>query len=353
MSFDFYEVMKEKQESKEQGYTYQEVWDSVLSKPFKDKVVVCDADALAYRTSASSDDRSIKVTKNSKSRTYGTRTEFKALCKEKEWDYNSFDIEDVITSEDVSYCLGTLKRAIKNIKERLDTDNVIFLLGNTGNFRLSLPLPIQYKSGRIDMIRPAHLNACREYLVKYHGAYLINGVESDDVVMGLTQHFNNNTDIKAIAWNLDKDFTQSLLPNQYYHPVEDVIYDLKGGVGDLFEKGNSIKGSGLKFLVQQNMLFDKVDSYSMNSHYLKRYGEKSFYKDFKDLKTEKEVLSKAVEKWKQLLPEVIEFDDYTGVKQTHNWLSLAELYFQACYMKVSPTDNLKLEDLLQEYGVEY
>ena len=341
------------------SHTYQEAWDEITEKlksvPAGETVLVVDADGLVFRTASASDTRSILVNKKgfTKFKQYNTRTEFKEYCKEKGFEYADFEIQDQRDAEDVSFCLGTLKRTIKNLKEKFNTEHLIFFIGGVGNFRLTLPLPVQYKSNRIGMSKPTHLQACREYLLKWYDTYMIDGCESDDLVVGVTQYITHQTDKKCVAWNIDKDFTQSLLPVSYYHPVDGVVYDIEGGLGELHEHGKGVKGSGLKWLIGQLLLGDKIDSYCPKQFFRKRYGERAFYKDFKDLTTEKEVLERWVEVWRKLVGETITFTDYTGVIRNHSWLSLAELYFLCCYMRTSPIDDMTFKKLLNQYGVTY
>ena len=219
-------------------YTYEQVWQElVLDKTYtaKDKIVIVDADALVYRISAMCDTRSILVSRGGKTKEFDTRTKFKEYCKSKDLDYNSFLIDDKIVSEDLSHCLATIKRAIKNIKENLNATEIIFFLGGSYNARTDLPLPSQYKSNRSEQIRPKHLKDAREYLAKWYNTYVVTDIEADDSVLGITQHIVNNTSAYAIAWQLDKDFLQNLLPSRYYHPVDDNIYEIKGGIGELYE----------------------------------------------------------------------------------------------------------------------
>ena len=69
-----------------------------------------------------------------------------------------------------------------------------------------------------------------EYLAKWYNTYVVTDIEADDSVLGVTQYIVNNTSAYGVAWQLDKDFLQNLLPSRYYHPVDDKIYDIKGGV---------------------------------------------------------------------------------------------------------------------------
>lgn len=333
--------------------TYQEIWDKeIVSKVYNkdDLVLVIDGDMLIYRVAAASDQRSILATKNGFENTFKTRTEFREYCKSFDEDYDSYDIADVVETEPLSYCLATIKRAVRNVQEKLKPTHTIILIGGSNNFRLKLPLPEQYKSSRKSMLRPVHLEDCQKYVLKHYNSYKVCGVEADDVVQGLTQYINNQTEARSIAYNIDKDFRQSLLPNQMYNPTTERTESFKGGVGELKDK---FKGNGLKFLMEQVCLFDKIDCYCMNAHYLKRYGETSFIKDFNGFKTEKDVLGGVVNLWNRLLPEKTEFVDFNGIERSFTRLELGEVYFSCAYMKTSPTDDTTLKGLLDKYGVDY
>lgn len=337
----------------EREWTYKQVWDTLPKFKKCDRVVSVDSDALCFRIAAACDTKTILVSNGKKVREFKTRTEFKRLCKDKGWDYAKFTIEDKVVSEDVSHCLATLKRAIRNLKERFDATHMYHFLGGKHNARCDLKLPVQYKSNRSGAARPTHLKECRDYLIKNHGAFVVTGVEADDLVQGLSQHIVNETEACGIAFNLDKDFNQSLLFNRFYNPIKDTVTELSGGLGKLWLENDKVKGEGLLWLMQQLMISDPSDAYFMNSHYIKKYGEKSFYKDFKDCKSEKELLTKVVSKWKELLPESIEYTSWCGEVMKPSWLELAELYMTCCYMKTSPDDSTTFESLLKEYKIEY
>ena len=342
----------ERDSSKE--YSYEQVWQELISdKTYtaKDKVVIVDADALVYRISAMCDTRSILVSRGGKTKEFDTRTKFKEYCKSKELDYETFAIEDKIVSEDLSHCLATIKRAIKNIKENLNATEIIFFLGGSYNARTDLPLPSQYKSNRSEQIRPKHLKGAREYLAKWYNTYVVTDIEADDIVLGVTQHIVNNTSAYCVAWQLDKDFLQNLLPSRYYHPVDDKIYEINGGIGELYEHKKGIKGNGLQWLLLQIFLGDPVDCYTPKPFFNRKYADKSYYKDFKDITNEKELLSKWWDKWCELLPERIIYTDWKGVAQNLSRLEVAEMMFKCAYMRTSPDDNTTFESLLDNYEV--
>lgn len=319
----------------------------------EDKVLVIDGDILAYKVAAACEKRSITVT-NSKGKTksFKTRTKFKEWCEDKGKTYSDYSIEDVQTPESIDYCLGTLKRALANLIKRTDATHVEIYVEGAGNFRKGLPLISPYKD-RHDSIRPVYLSECKDYLLQVKDAIKVKGRETDDFFQQRLYELKQEG-INSLGYTNDKDAKQEWrYAITLYNPDTDEINTYKGGAGELWNTSNGIKGSGLVWLIFQNMLYDKIDNYCMNQFYKKNYGEKSFYKDFKDLKTEKEVLQLAVDKWKKLLPESVEFVDCFGKEQKHNWLSLAELYFSCCYMRIYDNDETTLESLLKEYGVDY
>ena len=95
-----------------------------------------------------------------------------------------------------------------------DATEIIFFLGGSYNARTDLPLPSQYKSNRSEQIRPKHLKDARDYLAKWYNTYVVTDIKADDSVLGITQHIVNNTSAYCIAWQLDKDFLQNLLPSR-------------------------------------------------------------------------------------------------------------------------------------------
>ena len=353
MTFNFYETEVGKQQAPvdvNAEYCPHEL--TPKKYPKGSKVVVIDGDILSYKVSAACESRGITATKNGKTKPFKNRTEFKKLCEEKNWEYLNFTIEETQVAEDISYCIGTLKRAIENIVKRTGATHYEIYVEGKGNHRLEIPLKDKYKD-RESSVRPVHLKACKEYLIKHKEAKRIKGRETDDYFQQRLYELSLDG-TEALGYSNDKDSKQNYqFDITLYNPDDDSITTYKKGVGDLWESSNGIKGSGLKWLVFQNMLYDKVDCYCMNQFYLKRYGEKSFYKDFKDLKTEQEVFSKAVSKLKEMLPEKVLYTSWNGVVINANWLELTELYFQACYMKISDDDQTTFESLLKEYGVEY
>ena len=342
-------------------WTYQEVWDelfnsgNVLPQPLTEahRVVVVDADMVVYRVSAACESRSVTTTVGGINVEFPTRTLLKEYCVDVDVDYEDLEVEDKYVNEPVSHCLATLKKTVRNIYKELNATHVIFFLGGSGNFRLDLPLPTQYKAARKNLHRPLYLKACREFLNKHYDTFIITGLEADDCVLGITSYIINNTSAWGTAVNMDKDFETTLTKNRYYHLVNKNMVELEGGVGELILNKGKLRGNGLQWTIAQLTLGDSADGYCPKQFFRKRFGDTSHYNIFKDCKTEKDLLSLWVKTWKGLLVSDLVYQDWQGNKVEHSWLTLAEMYFSCLYMRTNPNDDMTVEKLLNKYKVEY
>ena len=342
-------------------YTYEELWervfnseDSSLPRPLTKahRVIVVDADAIVYRISAACEKRSVEAVIEGKKLKFKTKTKLKEYCESIGVDFTTVDFEDKVEIEPVENAYHTLKKTVAKIYRELNATHVIFFLGGSYNFRTDLKLPSKYKSNRKTTRRPEHLQACREYLNKNYDTYLVSGIEADDCVQGITEYIVNRKRAYACAYQLDKDFETSLTKNRYYHLGRDEIVELGGGLGSLKLSKNAVKGEGLMWLCFQVFLGDPSDGYSPKKFFSKLYGEKSYFKDFKDCQTEKDLLLLWVEKWRGLVGEEVEYIAWDGTPMKKSWLELANLYMQCAYMRHSPEDDTTFKSLLYKYGID-
>lgn len=319
-----------------------------------DTVVIIDGDVLCYKV-ASSSEKSFIMVKNKlgKEKKFKNKTEFKKWCEDRGKDFNDYTWVDGKDVESLEYCLGTLKRAIANIVKFTKADYYELYIEGSGcrNFRCELPLIDKYKD-RDHSNRPDYLTDCKEYVVNHSGAIVVMDRETDDVFQQRLYELTTSG-IDAIGYTIDKDASQNYqFDIAIYNPDHAKIHRFKKGIGSLWETSAGIKGSGLKWLMFQTLLYDRIDNYCLNQFYKKSYGEKSFFKDIEPLKTEKEVLEKCVDILKTRLPEVIEYKSWNGVDMKLSWLELANLYFSCAYMLIADNDETTFESLLIEYGVD-
>ena len=106
--------------------------------------------------------------------------------------------------------MHSVKASIERLSREVGATHAEYYVGGSGNFRLDLPLPQQYKSNRKDMRKPTHLNKAIEYVIKKYNAKKIKGVECDDVVNIRAIAINKQANVKGSYrdWETDRKSTR-------------------------------------------------------------------------------------------------------------------------------------------------
>ena len=90
----------------------------------------------------------------------------------------------------------------------LETDYISFLSGKN-NFRKEINP--NYKANRKDIVRPQHLDSCRNYLVTEYNSIITDGYEADDALgFNLTE--------ETVIYSIDKDLL--MIPGHHYNFVK-------------------------------------------------------------------------------------------------------------------------------------
>lgn len=333
-------------------YTIDEVYKDLPTYSSKDKVLIFDIDILAYKVSSVCEYKYKFTCKDSGEEfNVKSKTSFKDYCIENDLDYDVFDCINEQKAEHKSYAFKTISDAIQRALDFTGCNKCELYVGGSNNFRLKIPLPTQYKMSRTTVQRPLLLTDVKDYVIKYKGCKKIKNVECDDLVQRRMRDLNKQG-VRCCLYTIDKDSKGVVdYDINIYNPDKQDIEFIKGGLGNIYDTKSGIRGDGLKWLMFQTAMYDKIDNYVMNSHYRKRYGEKSFYKDFNSCASEKELLEKLISKWKELLPEKTVYTSFDGSLQEHNWLSLAEMYYSCAKMQDGSFPTLV--SLFEDYGVEY
>ena len=357
MTFNFYETKFGKEMFGEPVDVNKE-WDVSEMEdkqyPKGSVVAVFDLDTIVYPISAFCDKTSIKVTKKGKAKTFKNRTEFKKLCKQKGWDHTTFAIEDIVKPEALENCLNSVEGSIERLSREVGATHVEYYVGGSGNFRLNLPLPQQYKSNRKDMRKPTHLSKAVEYVIKKYNAKKISGVECDDVVNIRAIAINKQDGVKGILMSSDKDIFACFSEEIYVYRQGELKH-LNSVLGELhFKPNGDVIGSGLKWQITQALITgDPTDCYLPRYFFKKKYGEKTWYNDVVGINNTKEFLEFSICKFKELVGESVTYIDWKGVEQNKSWLELADMYWSCAYMKTCADDKRTFESLLKEFGVDY
>lgn len=358
-------------------YPYKENWRELLTE---DCEVYIDLDQICYVSASGSEKRSIvAVHKKSKvEKEFPTQTDFwgrgkhaiggwlgdQNLMREtkgkRPFERDEFILEEKQVADPVEYCYHLLKTKLNEIKNHVSGLETIGVIGGEGNFRLNLPSPSQYKSNREDTLRPLLLPQAREYVVKYHNAIVINGIEADDylTIKGYEGylHYQKTGKFNKVICSFDKDQfgTPCLIFNfmrrkgKFLHPDLMLVDD---SLGDIWLEKKCIKGWGLKFFTYQMLCGDGTDNIKPYQEFGIRFGDASAFKLIEPCNTEQELYNVIINQYKEWFPNGVEFISWDGTPWKGSAGQWASIIFQMVYMKRSLNDNTTLFSTLKRVGV--
>lgn len=319
------------------------------------RVLLIDADLIAYRYAAANEKRSIiaKHLKSSREKVFKTRTELKELLKEKNMEFKpeDYEIEDVQTAASIRFALRNVKGIIQRLTDHTWADKVELYLGTGKTFRNALPLPTPYKNNREDLLKPLQLADVRRYMQVKHQAQLIREIETDDMITirAYEELAKGNYPIISSA---DKDAWQSQGIEILDFTKEVWEGRLMPEVGSLWKEKTSYKGEGLKFLALQVLSGDNADTYKGYELSKIAYGPAKAMKALEKASTEKEILEVVISEFKRLYPEPFEYTDCHGVEHTEvTWFDMLQMYWTCAYMKRSMDDDSSFIQFAAERGV--
>jgi len=295
-----------------------------------------------------------------KTKSGGWLSEYNAAKSEgKRRAVDEFDITDVQTPEPLSNCLHTAKRIIEGIVETLGADSYYGYSGRGKTFREDVSTVIQYKGQRKDSLRPVHLDALREYLVKHHSCTVVETIEADDAcsIDSYTAYQkwkkSRKDSDKLVLVAVDKDALGTAC--HLYNPNEpEKGIDSYEGFGRLYlnEKG-AVKGRGRMWLYQQVLNGDDADNYFANSASDMSWGEKSAYALLKDCKNDKEAFEALVKGYKTLYPQPKTITGWRGDTLDITWLTMLQENFTLAHMLRHKEDKVDVVATMKKLGVEF
>ena len=200
-----------------------------------EKILLVDGDIIAYRSATAAEKRLYVV---GDSATFTYKKEAVAYCTEKGIDQDQ--ITFTYNTEDVTHALHNVKTTMNTIHAGVEGvgETRVYLTGES-NFRNDV-FP-EYKMHREDNRKPSHLDACREYLIRYHGAIVSVGCEADDL-LAIEAHKDLENSIIA---TLDKDL--NMVPCGHLNWVKDGLY-------------HTTREQGMEIFYRQLLTGDRVDN---------------------------------------------------------------------------------------------
>ena len=331
-------------------YTAEDIYKDLPTYSKQDKVLIVDGDIACYKIASVTEFKYLYTSSEGEEYKVKSKKSFLAYCEENDLDINSFSVVHTQIAEPVSYAIKSINDSMIKVMEYCGCNRIEYYIGGSGNFRNEIPLPVQYKTNRTETVRPIHLTALKDYLIKYKGAKKVCTQEADDIVNNRMRTLNKQG-IRCVLYSNDKDCMQNVdydLLN--FNPDKADIIVSKKGVGELIDRGKDVKGSGLKWLILQTLLGDEIDGFTPKVFFNKKYAGKSFYKDFNNCKTEVEVLEKFVEVVKRLVPDSVSYTSFTGQLMELNRKELFEMYYLLPKMKDGFCETL--EELFCFYGMD-
>lgn len=342
-----------------------------------------DYDPLLYSAAAIGEERKVKVVHKASGREleFETRTAFYGHWKTKKggwlaeanaprikagkepWSPDDFTYEDIQIPEPIEFCIKTLKRTIEAVKEHVGTNLYFGFSGKGKVFREDVSTVIKYKGNRDNVLRPVHLDALKEYLVRQHNCTIIEGIEADDMCTITSydayrkwEKSKSDSD-KLVLCAVDKDYDQSAA--HILHPFD--LGDIRshdGGFGylklDESGKEKKVVGRGRMWLYFQVMNGDDADNYFANSgNPAVKWGQMSAYKVLKDAKNDKEAFEALVKGYKTIYPAPKKIIGWRGDEIEIDWLYMLQENFTLAFMLRKLDDKVVVKDVLTKLGVEH
>lgn len=273
--------------------------------------------------------------------------------KETPWIIDDFDLYDIQIPAPVEHSLTATKSLILKSTELTGIKDRRLFVGKGDSQRVKQSTLVKYKSGREGSLRPIHKDAIIEYMIKYHGAEVVEGIEVDDKVTMLAWEDPSN-----VIYGIDKDYlgTHSRVFNP--NTPEKGIQDCRT-FGDLWvqevvsketgKKRYEVKGYGRKWFLFQWGYGDDSDSYRANCATDVEWGEMAVYNILKDCKNDVEGFAAIKQIYQTLYPSPKEVLGWRGEKLLIDWRYVCSEIFTMARMLRTPNENITAEMVLKKY----
>lgn len=318
---------------------------------------VFDFDAVCFRSSASAQKRSIRCLHlpTDKDYEFSTRTEFYGhyktksggwLSKNSSFRLEDFEITDIVEPEPVEHALKAVKTTIQKVKEVLGCDNYYGYIGGGTNFRDNICTLWKYKGSREGVPRPVHLEACRQYVVRYHNAMITEGAESDDYI-NRDMH-KSLKDANLVGVIAEKDYRGC--DGYWYNYVNQEYFEVKG-FGKLTRNTKGVTGVGRLFKYWQVSSSDSADTYAAHCFSDFENGDITAYNVLKDCKNDTEAFLAMKKHFQRLYPEPKVITNWKGDTFEIDWFYVMNEMFQLAHLQRWKDDKIDLRKAFKGLGI--
>lgn len=191
------------------------------------KRLIFDADVLLYRACFAAEHKDyIAEFPDGSTITYSSHKAYKEGVQDRE--HNLWIDHQV---EPIEHAIGNIKSAIEGICRKLGSVDRRFILSGETNFRHRVATIKKYKGNRDPAHKPVHLQAAKDWLIKYQFADVADDIEADDLIGILASEDPKN----SVIISNDKDLRQiSCWHYNWTKPEEGVKYIGKSDAGRYF-----------------------------------------------------------------------------------------------------------------------
>lgn len=138
-------------------------------------------------------------------------------------------LADKTQTEPLEHTLYSVKQTLNGILDNFERkDEAQIYIQGGGNYRNLVATIQQYKGNRDPSKRPVYFDEIRTYLMEYHGAILVNRMETDDAVGICITRDKENT----VAVHIDKDIDG--VSGNHWHFTKEIFYEVSPEDADFF-----------------------------------------------------------------------------------------------------------------------
>lgn len=319
----------------------------------------------------------INIKREAKGEQPYTLEDFEITAKKRLKHEKGCTIDGTKFNNSLEVCKYYIDQWIDAIKIQTQVPNIVVVLGSGLTHRHDLLLPHQYKSDRSED-RPLLLKEAREYIFNTYPSEMAQqreegvsrGLEADEVcdAYGFEGYINfrKTGKFSKIKSAIDKDshnlpsicfdYTKAF---NFDNPQAWLIEHRDVSVGKIELVKGKVKGFGLLHAVMQILLEDSADEYGSRKYLpeeMKKgvsYGPVTFYKDFVNLETPKEILEKVVELFYTWFPSGLKYTAWDGTDVDEDTLSWLNKCFLCQYMRLKKDDTTQITNWLDQYNIDY
>lgn len=275
--------------------------------------------------------------------------------KETPWVIDDFDLYDIQIPSPESHSLTATKSLILKSTELTGIKERRLFVGKGDSQRVEQSTLVKYKSGREGSLRPLHKDAIVEYMIKYHNAEVVEGIEVDDKITMEAWKDPHN-----VIYGIDKDYLGTHARVFNPNTPEKGIQDCRT-FGDIWveeivsketgKKRYEVKGYGRKWFYHQWNYGDDSDSYRANCACDTDWGEMSSYNSLKDCKNDLEALIAVKSTYKHLYPEPVLVTGWRGDRIQIDWKYVCSEIFTMARMLRTLDEKITAEQVFSKYGL--